>query len=641
MVRPLSLAAVAVAAAALVAGAGAAVTSSDSSGTVVLDGAKAFPIVLAKGPEHDSTTPDGKNGYAAVAAAGVTMLKIGPATTPWTPADITAANADDQAAAANGLSTWVNLSTVATATAGSAGDLLLQQVVGSLNADPGSSAIAMWKGVDEPFWSGNSPGQLQFAYCRSTGRGTASWCGGEPVLDSDHAWVTIEAPKGTAAQIAPYSAVTDIHGVDIYPVTLQTPTPDLHQVGTWTSTVASVTPSNAVWTTLEICASGNYDGTGTFVLPTFAQERYMAYDAIVNGARSLAFYGGNNPGCWNASDTAHGWNWTFWDSVLEPLVSELNAASPLAPALVSAASTQTVATSDPSTEAISRSGSGKDLWVIAARSGTGTAAVTISGLPADISSGTVYTEGRAVTVSHGSFTDDFDQWAVHVYRFVPDATPPPTSSGGSGGSAPPADLAVTLTANTQTPSVGQESDLVATVSNHGGSTSEQTHLVITLPPTVTLLGPPYFERGSGCTGTQTLDCNLDTIPNGTATPIKFAVRIDGSGAQPIQATASSSRDADNADNAATFTLEVPVTAPAPTPPKVVPLVRCTVPKLAGKTLAQARAVIVRARCSVGRISRKPSNRVLRGRVSTQSPAAGATLRRGSKVNLTLSTGKSR
>ena len=102
----------------------------------MLDGAKAFPIVLAKGPERDSTTPDGKNGYAAVAAAGVTMLKIGPATTPWTPADITAANADDQAAAANGLSTWVNLSTVATATAGSAGDLLLQQVVGSLKADP-------------------------------------------------------------------------------------------------------------------------------------------------------------------------------------------------------------------------------------------------------------------------------------------------------------------------------------------------------------------------------------------------------------------------------------------------------------------------------------------------------------------------
>ncbi len=186
-----------------------------------------------------------------------------------------------------------------------------------------------------------------------------------------------------------------------------------------------------------------------------------------------------NPGCWNTSDTQHGWNWTFWDSVLEPLIGELNAADPLAPALVSAVSTQSVATSDQSTEAISRSGSGDELWVIAARSGAGAAAVTISGVPANLSSGTVYTEERSIAVSDGSFTDDFDQWAVQVYRFFPTAAPPPSNGGGGG----------------------------------------------------------------------------------------------------------------------------------------------------------------HARCSLGRTSRKPSNQVLRGRVSTQSPAPGKTLRRGGKVNLTLSSGK--
>ena len=31
----------------------------------------------------------------------------------------------------------------------------------------------------------------------------------------------------------------------------------------------------------------------------------MIYDAIINGARSLAFYGGNNPDCWNPTDTQH------------------------------------------------------------------------------------------------------------------------------------------------------------------------------------------------------------------------------------------------------------------------------------------------------------------------------------------------
>ena len=161
----------------------------------------------------------------------------------------------------------------------------------------------MWKGADEPLWSGIAPDTLQFAYCRATGRGTASWCGGEPVLDADHAWVTIQAPRGTAPQLAPYTPVTDIHGVDVYPVTLAASAPNLHDVGTWTSTVGSVTPSHAVWTTLQVCASGSYDSSGHFVLPTFAQERYMLYDAILNGARSIAFYGGNNPNCWTARDS--------------------------------------------------------------------------------------------------------------------------------------------------------------------------------------------------------------------------------------------------------------------------------------------------------------------------------------------------
>ena len=49
----------AVVAAAYASGAAAATTGSDGAGTVLLDGAKTFPIVLAKGPEPGTTTPDG------------------------------------------------------------------------------------------------------------------------------------------------------------------------------------------------------------------------------------------------------------------------------------------------------------------------------------------------------------------------------------------------------------------------------------------------------------------------------------------------------------------------------------------------------------------------------------------------------
>ena len=72
----------------------------------------------------------------------------------------------------------------------------------------------------------------------------------------------------------------------------------------------------------------------TFVLPSRLQERYMIYDAIINGARSLAFYGGNIYRCWNDRDEGCAGTGRFWDGVLKKLVRELNAVSPVAPALV-------------------------------------------------------------------------------------------------------------------------------------------------------------------------------------------------------------------------------------------------------------------------------------------------------------------
>ena len=405
--------------------AGAGVTTVDASGVVVLDGQKTFPIVLAKGPPPDATTPSGGNAFAEVVGAGVNFLKVGPATVPWTAADIDEAKLEDQAAAAQGAHTWVNLATLSRATPGSAADVLLSQVVTALEQDPSGSAIGMWKGADEPWWSGIAPTALQFVYCRATGRGDASWCGGESALDQDHLWVTVQAPRGTSADLAPYAAVSDVHGVDVYPVTAANPTPDLHEVGSWTSTIAAVTPSHAVWTTLQICASGSVRADGSFVLPTREQERFMIYDAIINGARNLAFYGGNNPDCWNATDAQHSWSWTFWNTTLRSLITEIGSSSPLAPALVNPASNTVLSTSDTTTEVVRRAGTSGELWVLAARSGAGTQAVTISGLPATAASATVYTEGRSVPVVNGSLTDNFAQWGVHVYHLVAQATPPP------------------------------------------------------------------------------------------------------------------------------------------------------------------------------------------------------------------------
>lgn len=142
----------------------------------------------------------------------------------------------------------------------------------------------------------------------------------------------------------------------------------------------------------------------------------MIYDAIVNGARAISFYGGNNPKCWGSSDSQFGWNWTFWNTVLKSLILEVGPKSALYPALLNAGTNRDLTTSDPGTQVISRQVGARDLWVIAARSGTGTRSVSISGLPPTVRTGSAYTEGRYVYPRNGSLADTFAQWSVHVYH---------------------------------------------------------------------------------------------------------------------------------------------------------------------------------------------------------------------------------
>ncbi len=396
-----------------------AATSPDASGWILLDGRPVFPIVLSRGPSLGSRTPWGTDGLDDVVGAGVTFLKTGPDSGVWTRAAIKNAIAWNLAASARGVNTWVALGDVAVAQPSSGKAALLADVVGQLSRGPGSAAIGMWKGADEPLLNLLRPPALRYPYCRVTSRGDPSWCAGERALDPAHLWVTIQGPRGKRSNLAAYAAVTDVHGVNVYPIRFGSWAPDLHQVGSWTRTIASVSGGAPVWTTLQICAVGSHDKRGNHVMPTRAQERYMLYDAILNGARAVAFYGGQVRGCWNARDVASGWNWTFWHEVLRGLVSEISAKSAVAPALVGPDWSTPVTVDDGTTQVLARQGATvNDLWLIAARRGRGSARVTFSGLPGWATTGRVYTEGRTVRTESGSFTDTFAQWDVHVYRIT-------------------------------------------------------------------------------------------------------------------------------------------------------------------------------------------------------------------------------
>jgi hypothetical protein len=196
-----------------------------------------------------------------------------------------------------------------------------------------------------------------------------------------------------------------------------------------------------IWMTLQIAWSGmlprqqHPDLVPRF--PTLQQERFMAYQAIVNGARGLVFFGGDLTAVMRPRDAQLGWNWTFWELVLRPLLIELASPS-VRPALVASA-VAGVQASASDVELTARD-DGTYLYVVAVRrSGTLTNRVTFTRLPrrkdgTHLAAGEVVFEYaqaplppptdptkqvfRRIAVASDSFSDWFGPHDTHVYRFA-------------------------------------------------------------------------------------------------------------------------------------------------------------------------------------------------------------------------------
>jgi hypothetical protein len=63
--------------------------------------------------------------------------------------------------------------------------------------------------------------------------------------------------------------------------------------------------------TLQIAWSGVEKKGKTLRFPTFPEERFMVYQAIINGARGLMFFGGSLPQTIAPQDRKFGWNSFF------------------------------------------------------------------------------------------------------------------------------------------------------------------------------------------------------------------------------------------------------------------------------------------------------------------------------------------
>jgi hypothetical protein len=387
----------------------------DATGSLLIGGKKVFPIVLSNGPSPSSVTPSGRNGLAEVAAAGVGFLRTGSGN--WTPEFVAGQIQNERklldAAAAHGLRCWTWLGRLPNlpVQAGSTNEQLLTQVVNALKGHP---ALGAWKSVDEPAFAGIPAAGLVRGYKRVH------------ALDPNHPLVIIQAPRGTAAELAKYAPAFDITGADVYPVAYPpgkhaaTANKDVSVVGDVTRKMRTAANGKPVWMTLQIAWSGVLPPGHVPRFPTLLEERFMAYQAIVAGARGLAFFGGHLLQVMRPADEQSGWNWTFWETVLRPLVAELTSTA-VAPALVAPAAARTVRADATDVGVVTRR-AGDFLYVIAVRRAQLTSEVRFSGLPGSDHQGEVlfeYANGsfRPVAVANGSFRDWLGPHDARVYRF--------------------------------------------------------------------------------------------------------------------------------------------------------------------------------------------------------------------------------
>jgi hypothetical protein len=170
---------------------------------------------------------------------------------------------------------------------------------------------------------------------------------------------------------------------------------------------------------LQVFWSGvnpKHNPKNTIEYPTARDERYMSYQAIINGANSLSYFGlciQPDPKHTN-EDLRLGCNWTFWRNVLKPLLAEFKPGSELYPALVAPdAKTQIKFTGAPRIEVRCKQ-TADSLWILAAAREGQTQNVTFSGVPSGAVK--VVYENRNLQSANGSFSDSFAEHDVHVYR---------------------------------------------------------------------------------------------------------------------------------------------------------------------------------------------------------------------------------
>lgn len=172
-------------------------------------------------------------------------------------------------------------------------------------------------------------------------------------------------------------------------------------------------------------------------------------------------------------------------------------------------------------------------------------------------------------------------------------------------------------------------------------------------PSGTVTAPPTFDLGS-TKQDSTFLCRVD---GGTefVCPSSYTADLPD-GAHTLAARAVHTYETTTRSDPSAATASFTIDRPDPIPPGPGPgnngntggtggsgdptgeSAECTVPKLKGKTLRASKRALGRAGCKLGKVTKKSSARVKKGRVVKSRPAAGSKRPAGAKVALVLSKG---
>ncbi|MBM3238613.1 hypothetical protein FJZ31_20145 [Candidatus Poribacteria bacterium] len=367
-----------------------------------VDGKPFFPIGIYYLPKSE-------NPYAELAEAGFNLVR----------SDLSEEQLN--AADAQGLKVWISLGHRLDFSEDS--EKRKRDLETQVNQFKSHPALLAWESIDEPAWTWKKP-----AEARVSAENLAAGHEYLKKLDANHLLWINHAPRNTCKTLQKFSAHTDAVACDIYPVIPRNIDADktyalmsngkqgdlanqsLSCVGEYVHKMKKVADSKkATWIVLQGFAWNHDTNPDNPLFPTPEETRFMAYDAVINGVEGILYWGTHvmpQPS-------------PQWDGI-KRVAKELSALTPvlLAPTIqhnISIDYEEMGFSIDKGIEILAKYHDNK-VYLIMANTTIGPVKATFSQL-LNIYTDTlnVLFENRKVTITSGTFVDEFKPYGVHVY----------------------------------------------------------------------------------------------------------------------------------------------------------------------------------------------------------------------------------